>query len=253
MKRSSAQREEAANGGGIAGSALLAGTVAVLALPSAVLAITAGPRQPLAAVSDSAGRESTAPDTRLDGSIPIRSLAKGRLFLFTPAKNPSQGDQAITVAVRIDPQTAKAIAVHARQLADADPGTAQLRIAPTAFNLGVSRGYRGFAPDLAPAGTARGSDLPDLSRFSLSPRARGDESRFSPRIVMDEKPTAGRAPGTFTGDREDQVDVGGSYRVTRNLNVTAGVRYSQDRERLRPLTDGKQDSQAVYVGTQFRF
>jgi hypothetical protein len=31
------------------------------------------------------------------------------------------------------------------------------------------------------------------------------------------------------------------------------VRYSQERERLRPLTDGKQDSQAVYVGTQFRF
>jgi hypothetical protein len=31
------------------------------------------------------------------------------------------------------------------------------------------------------------------------------------------------------------------------------VRYSQERERLTPLTDGKQDSQAVYVGTQFSF
>ena len=50
-----------------------------------------------------------------------------------------------------------------------------------------------------------------------------------------------------------RTDVGGAYRVTRNLDVTAGVRYSQDRERLKPLTDGKQDSQAVYVGTQFRF
>jgi opacity protein-like surface antigen len=72
--------------------------------------------------------------------------------------------------------------------------------------------------------------------------------------VVDEKQAAGRAPRTFAGEGEDQVDVGGSYRLTRNLNVTAGVRYSQqDRERLHPLTDGKQDNQAVYVGTQFRF
>jgi hypothetical protein len=32
----------------------------------------------------------------------------------------------------------------------------------------------------------------------------------------------------------------------------AGIRYSSERDRLRPLTDGKQDSQA-YVGTQFHF
>ena len=49
------------------------------------------------------------------------------------------------------------------------------------------------------------------------------------------------------------MDLGGSYRLTRNFDVTAGVRYSSERDRLRPLTDGKQDSQAVYVGTKFRF
>ena len=41
--------------------------------------------------------------------------------------------------------------------------------------------------------------------------------------------------------------------MTRNLDVTAGVRYSQDRDRIAPLTDAEQDGQAVYVGTQFRF
>jgi hypothetical protein len=70
---------------------------------------------------------------------------------------------------------------------------------------------------------------------------------------MDETVPAGRAPRTFAGDGNDQVDLGGSYRVTRNLDVTAGVRYSQERERLIPPADGKQDNQAVYVGTQFRF
>ena len=84
------------------------------------------------------------------------------------------------------------------------------------------------------------------------PASGGDPSRFAPRVVLDEREKTGRAPRTF--EQSDQsVDLGGSYRVTRNLNVTAGVRYSPERDRLLPLTDGKQDNQAVYVGTQFRF
>ena len=46
----------------------------------------------------------------------------------------------------------------------------------------------------------------------------------------------------------------GSYRLTRNFDVTAGVRYTQERDRLAPVVDtAKQDSQAVYIGTQFHF
>jgi hypothetical protein len=70
---------------------------------------------------------------------------------------------------------------------------------------------------------------------------------------MDNREKAGRAPRTLEGAGTPTVDLGGSYRLGKNLNVTAGVRYSQERDRLVPLTDGKQDGQAVYVGTQFRF
>jgi hypothetical protein len=49
------------------------------------------------------------------------------------------------------------------------------------------------------------------------------------------------------------VDLGGSYRLTRNLNVPAGVRSTTDRDRLAPLSDSRKDNQAVYVGTQFKF
>ena len=48
------------------------------------------------------------------------------------------------------------------------------------------------------------------------------------------------------------LDVGGSYSLTRNLDVTAGVRYRSDRERLTRV-DERRDSQAVYLGTAFRF
>ena len=41
--------------------------------------------------------------------------------------------------------------------------------------------------------------------------------------------------------------------LTRNLKVTAGVRYKQDDDRLKPMTDERRDNQAVYIGTQVRF
>jgi hypothetical protein len=96
--------------------------------------------------------------------------------------------------------------------------------------------------------------MPDLSTFRLgAAKTSGGPSRFSTRLSVDELEKTGRAPGTFETAGQPTVDLGGSYRVTGNLNVTAGVRYSADRDRIAPLTDGKQDSQAVYLGTQFRF
>jgi hypothetical protein len=49
------------------------------------------------------------------------------------------------------------------------------------------------------------------------------------------------------------IGVGGSYRITRNLDLTGGVRYKVQRDRIQAITDDRRDSQAVYVGTAFRF
>jgi hypothetical protein len=49
------------------------------------------------------------------------------------------------------------------------------------------------------------------------------------------------------------VDVGGSYALTRRLSVTGGVRYKVERDRISALSDNRIDSQAVYVGTAFKF
>ena len=83
--------------------------------------------------------------------------------------------------------------------------------------------------------------------------APGTPARLAPHITLAEKDRPGRAPRTLESMGEQSVDLGGSYRLTRNIDVTAGVRYSQDRDRLKPLSDGKQDDQAVFVGTRFRF
>ena len=58
---------------------------------------------------------------------------------------------------------------------------------------------------------------------------------------------------SINGGGSVSLDVGGSFRVARNVDVTAGVRYKSERDRLETVTDTRRDSQAVYVGTAFRF
>lgn len=202
-------------------------------------------------------------DERLAAQINVRVLKSGKLFRFTPAGSDSRPNRSITVAVRVDSLSAQAFSVR-QTLGDAaaTPGASSVRIAPVAFNLGMARGYASFAapsanalvtsPGASALANVQSIEMPDLAQFKVAAPA-SKPSRFAPRIEAEGRDQAGRAPRTLEGQGDYQVDLGGSYRLTRNLNVTAGVRYSPERDRLLPLTDGKQDNQAVYVGTQFRF
>ncbi len=241
--------------GGMAAGALLAGAVSLLALPSAVLAFTSGfatkaPRP--SAEPEASAMPASRLAARLAPSLPVQSLGKGQMFRFTPAGNANRTTRSVTVAVRVDASAVRGILVRGTLPQASQPGVAAVQISPTAFNLGVSRGFHSFAPAIIAPADGRKTDAPDLGKFSLAQAGSSDPSRFSPRIVLDQKEPTGRAPRTFS-DTADRVDLGGAYRLGRNIDVTAGVRYSQERDRLRPLTDGKKDNQAVYLGTQFRF
>ena len=204
-------------------------------------------------------------DPRMAARVSINRLANSPLFKFTPAASDGRANRAVTVAVRVDSETARAVSVRQALVAAASqPGIAAVRVVPGGFNLGVARGYESFAPKLAPklaqsivAAEIRKFDMPDLASFAAGKgknrAATGDAPRFAPRVALDETARPGRAPRTLEGQGDYSVDVSGSYRVARNLAVTAGVRYSTERDRVAPLTDATQDSQAVYVGTQFRF
>ena len=236
---------------------LIAGAVCGLALPSAVLAFSSSFDAHTVSLAARGAIGSFTPasvDPRLARTISLHTLGKGQVFRFTPAGTATRPDRSVTVAVRVDADTARAISVR-ESLNDAplSAGMGTLRIAPTAYNLGVSRGFQTFAQSFTLAGTLAKSETPDLAAFKLRTGAAQEPSRLSPRIAFDEREKTGRAPRTLEGMGEQVVDVGGAYRLTRNVDVTAGVRYSQERDRLLPLVDGRQDSQAVYVGTQFHF
>jgi hypothetical protein len=248
----------------------IAGAVTVLALPSAVLALSTRLDTSPAGFAASPGVGALAPDridSRLMRAISERAAQVGALFRFTPAGIAARPDRSVTVAVRVDPETARTIIVRASasQLAEAAiaPSLTALRITPTAYSLGVSRGYQGFAQGTdapAPANLALADikhiEMPDLAKFGqnqIQADGTATPARLAPHIALDGREPAGRASRTLEASGAQTVDLGGSYRVSRNLDVTAGVRYSRDPERLQSLTDGKTDTQAVFVGTQFKF
>lgn len=198
-------------------------------------------------------------DPRLAKLVAERSNGNARMMRFTPAGVAERASRSVTVAIRIDEEAARAITVRSA-IASAQEqvaGDAGVRIAPTRYNLGVSRGYQSFAKAPEQTGslsrTLSDAGIPNLAEFRPSPGARQEESRFAARIAAadEAKPVAG---ARAADSRDQSVDVEGSYRLTRNLDVTAGVRYEQERDRLAPISEpNQQDSQAVYVGTQFRF
>ncbi len=237
-------------------NALACGALA-LSVPSAGLAL-AGEIAPArtAASLDRLGLGVFTPAS-VDPALAARVAAKARArgIQFTPASAPPvSGKRTVTVAVRVDNETAQAITV--RKAIEAVPGRANglAALEASKFQLGAARGYKSFARTVDLSANVRNLSLPDLSQFEPSrPAAEDRPSRLQPRIELEDRQIAGRSPNTLDSTASQTVDVGGSFRLSPNMKVTAGVRYSQERERLDPLTNSVQDSQAVYVGTQIKF
>jgi len=185
----------------------------------------------------------------------IADKARENGLRFTPAgANPVLRDRTVTVAVRIDDDTAKAISIRDAAKAVPGVGVGVAAIDTARFNLGTARGYDSFTRAIALPDTIRNLSVPDLSEFEpLQPSASDKPSRLQARIELEDERLAGRSVNTLDDRGTQTVDLGGSFRLSSKVDVTAGVRLNQERERLGPLTDSVQDSQAVYVGTQIKF
>lgn len=245
-------------------------------IPSAGLAVVSF-ANPQAQISQSVRAVFTPASVDPQLARRVAEQVQSRGFRFTPANTQPLGDRTVTVAVRVNEETAQAISVRsAVDAAKAAPGNraAIAAIEPTRYNLGIARGYKSFARPIVDTSerlntrintrvsasaitlpeTVRRLEAPDLSAFEPGKgSAPAKPSRFKPRIELADKDKAGRAEGTLQGQGSQSLDVGGSYRVAKNLDVTAGVRINQENDRLVPLSDNVQDNQAVYVGTQFKF
>lgn len=165
----------------------------------------------------------------------------GGTFRFTPASSASNR-RGVRVAVR-----ARATTKEEAQRLAASPAPG---IAPTAYNLGVAVGWKRFALSgevaKVESGLLPGREAVDVGVSYNAPK-------WSTRLQIGaDRPTDARAR-MIGVDESVSADLSGSYAITRNLEVTGGVRYKSQRDRLLPIEDDRRDSQAFYIGTAFKF
>jgi hypothetical protein len=221
---------------------------AAVALIAPALGAPEGPR--LAAirqtipVSSIGGFTPSSADPKL-AAILARSGIDGSGFRFTPSEGQRISKRAVTVAVRA--RTQPAAVPEERAAVDSNVGPT---LAPIAYNLGTSVGWKRFAAagnlaklDLGvqPSNQDRlGAGTGKAGRRAASLTAGADKPAVEPAKLVADAPSG-------------SIGVGGSYSLTRHFDVTAGVRYKSEKDRLLRLEDTRRDNQALYVGTAFRF
>ncbi len=229
--------------GGMLTTGLLAGVIVAPAI-GATEDNARVARKPTAAARALTGFTPAAADPRLAAVFARGGLDAGD-FRFTPSESRTS-TKAVTVAVR---------ARSNRSVDDAERLAAipapTVGLAPIAYNLGVAVGWKRFAlsGDLAKvdlAGAPGGRDAADVAISYAG-------NRFAGQVRASTDKPAANGPQLVESPPSYALDVGGSYSLSRHIDLTAGVRYKSERDRLARFNDDRRDSQAVYVGTAFRF
>lgn len=161
------------------------------------------------------------------------------VFRFTP----SGSSRPITVAVRSRAVTRQQAAKTMTLPSDG--------LAPSAYSLGASIGWKRFAlsGDLQ---KVDGGLLP-TGRESVDLGLIFSGKRWATELELQGERASGPKLPAVSDDESFSVGLGGSYALSRRFNLTGGVRYKQQREQIQSLTDDRRDSQAVYLGTTFKF
>jgi hypothetical protein len=229
---------------------LLAAVSAVGLLLTPALAAETGKKRP-APVSLSFDTVSTftpaSADARLAAALGKRTSSLADLQ-FTPA--PAKGRPS-QVRVAIRARADSPVSGRAAQVAAASPGPTVL-LAPASYNLGVAVGWRRFAIS------------GDVSSTKGDPAlGERDTAVLGVSYSLNKKLTAKAAVGAERGDPRKSaairgtdnvsLDLGSTYSLSKRVALTGGVRYRIDSDRLSTLNDHRRDSQAVYVGTAFKF
>lgn len=234
----------------IAGSALGALVVAGLVAPA-----LGAPQNPKTLNSRGDSRDFSvlgsftpaAADPKL-AALLARSGLDDSNFRFTPAESRRSGNRAVTVAVRAQ---SVVLSRKAQGSATEIPDSGTIGLKPIAYNLGVAVGWKRFAV----SGDVARIDLGGLpgSRESADVGVTFTGRRFTGRLVASADRPLANTPRLIADAPSYSIDMGGSYSITRRIDVTAGVRYKSEDYRIDRTTDNRRDSQAVYIGTALRF
>ena len=219
--------------------------IAIVAVPAMTLA--AGKSRP-PAVSFSFDPIATFTPASADPRLAATFAGRGAVsesFKFTPAAAKGRPSQ-IRVAVR-----ARSLAPAPGRAVEAATAPVASALTPASFSLGASVGWKRFAL----AGDVAKVSSPDPAIGSRNSAVVGvsyNLKKFTGRVALGSERSDGRIAALSQPDNVS-LDVGAAYNLSRRVAVTGGVRYRVEQDRLATLNDQRRDSQAVYVGTAFKF
>lgn len=187
-------------------------------------------------------------DPKLAAALAGKDLALTD-FKFTPAPAKGRPSQ-VRVAIRARVATPAGPQIAATS---APATTAVNELNPTSYNLGVAIGWKRFAisgdvASVKDANSALGGRESAVVGVSYSLN-----KRLTTRVALGADRADGHPLAALRKGDNYSLDVGGSYDVSHDIALTGGVRYNIERDRLSALQDQRRDSQAVYVGTAFKF
>lgn len=171
-------------------------------------------------------------------------------FPFTPAGLNNRSSNTLTVAARADAGNAVTVRNALAQI-EGGNGTA-LRLNNSSYQLTAARGWQAFRLPVAEAPAQRLDDIVGKGSFRLEDGVRKKPSRFGTDLSVAPARAAAPSPRGNAAAGDYDVNVGGRLSVAKGVDLTAGVRYSRENDRV-DMATAKADSEAVYVGTKIRF
>lgn len=187
-----------------------------------------------------------------------QAVKGNELFRFTPAGLDKISNRTLTVAARtndvVEAVTVKNIAATGN--AGLGPIAA---LQKTKYSLKQDKGWKGFELSALPKiladdklGQLNRISVPSIE-FKLDDGKNDKPSKFSTSMKIAKPNDAAPSPLGNAAGEDYVLNLGGSFSISKRIDLTAGVRY--DRQSDIPLSsnDDREDSEAVYVGTKIRF
>jgi hypothetical protein len=230
------------------GSRLVAGA-ALIALAAVLTPAIAAPSSKVRAYAPTLSRSGSftpaVSDPRLAAALAKRGYQAGS-FRFTPASADPNRDKGLRVAVRARPNTTVPAITSVR------PGSSPVvaSITPSNFDLDAGVSWKRFSLTGGVDRIASETGVAERETARVGVGYSGRKIGGSVKIAAEQADGAERIVGV---DSSYSVDVGASYSIARNINLTGGVRYKIQNDRLEALQESRRESQAVYLGTSFRF
>lgn len=188
-----------------------------------------------------------------------KSGSDNELFRFTPAGLDKITNRTLTVAARTNTDAPKAVEFKTNLVENSVGKNNLAALKTTKYSLKQDKGWKGFQlaalPKVAVTDTVGTLNRisTDITNFKLNDDKDNKPSKFQSTMRIAKPTEAAPSPLGNAAGEDYVLSLGGSFSISKRIDLTAGVRYDRQNDIPLASSDDREDSEAVYVGTKIRF